>query len=105
MRISSRSAVTVGASVNQSSGRRPANQPEIVLVFVMRRLHHYKIPASRPQRGTEAGGVVLGFVVARVLRPRPEEAAEAVALRARHDMHMQVWHGLAHDVVLGDPRP
>ena len=39
-----------------------------------------------------------------VLLPRPEEAAQAVAFGARHDVHVHVRHRLAHDVVLRDPR-
>ena len=39
-----------------------------------------------------------------VLRARPEEPAQPVALRARHDVHVEVGHALADDVVLGDER-
>ena len=37
-------------------------------------------------------------------RPRPEEAAQPVALRPRHDVHVEVGDALADDVVVGDER-
>ena len=39
-----------------------------------------------------------------VLRPGPEEAAQPVALSPRHDVHVEVGHALADDVVVGDER-
>lgn len=43
-----------------------------------------------------------------VLRPRPEEAAQPVALPSRHHMNMEVSNALTHDVVVrheGSLRP
>src|SRR6478609_2854971 len=54
---------------------------------------------GRCQRGGDPGGVLGGLLLRGVGRPRPEEAAEPVALGTRDDVHVQVRHGLAHDVV------
>ncbi len=40
----------------------------------------------------------------RVLRPRPEEPAQAVTLGSRHDVGVEVRDALAHDVVHRDER-
>ena len=44
-------------------------------------------------------GVVRHLGVVGVLRPRPEEPAQPVALRPRHDVQVQVRHALADGVV------
>ena len=54
-----------------------------------------RLAQRRRDRRRLAGGV---------LAAGPEEPAQAVALRARHDVHVEVGDALADDVVVGDER-
>ena len=53
---------------------------------------------AHSERSAQPLGVRLRLAVG-VLRARPEEAAQPVALGARHDVEVQVRHRLAHGVV------
>ena len=78
--------------------------------------HHGQLPSATPSEAGAADAVSGGECLAQllgvrrrlavgVLRPRPEEAAQPVALGARHDVEVQVRHRLAHGVVDRDERP
>ncbi len=56
------------------------------------------------QHGTEPRGILLALGVRGVGDARPEEAAQAVALGARHDVQVQVRHRLADHIVGCDER-
>src|SRR6476469_3191698 len=56
----------------------------------------------RRERACDARGILHRLLLGRVLRARPEEAAQPVALGARHDVDVQVRDRLAHDVVHRD---
>src|SRR3954451_9535930 len=51
------------------------------------------------EKGADPTRHRAGLLVARVLRARPEEAAQAVLAAPRHDVDVQVRHRLRHDVV------
>src|SRR5258705_7998727 len=53
---------------------------------------------------SDAGGVTLALLVRFILRPRPEEAPQAVALAARDHVRVHVGHALRDLVVQADER-
>ena len=96
-RISSRSAVTVGGPVNQSSGRRPANQPSrswrsrALRHDLITSLHRYEMQTGRPRRdattppagGTEGASTVLRDFGGWEGNPCPERTVRRAASRQR----------------------
>src|SRR5690242_8518705 len=54
------------------------------------------------ERGPYPVAILRSLVIRLVPYPRPEEAAQPIALRPRHYVRMQVRHALADDVVDGD---